>query len=125
MTTKMAPANAAAPWDAAAVRRWLDRRIVAARAEQAVAARGGRREADDSDKASAEEMVATLLTATDTTRDQATFAAAMRALLDRDDYHWRGVHDDDRFDRHVRAFLRKLAKMTKANEGFDRLSRYQ
>jgi hypothetical protein len=57
--------------------------------------------------------------------DQAAFAAAVRALLDRDVYHWRGVNDDDRFDRHVRAFCRRLAKMTKANEGFDRLSRYQ
>ena len=35
------------------------------------------------------------------------------------------MYDDDRFDRHVRAYLRKLTKMAKANVGFGNLARYQ
>lgn len=33
--------------------------------------------------------------------------------------------DDVRFRRHVRGQLRKMAKMTKANEGFDKMLRFQ
>jgi hypothetical protein len=32
---------------------------------------------------------------------------------------------DARFERHVRGYLRRLAKMTKANEGFEKTLRYQ
>jgi hypothetical protein len=41
------------------------------------------------------------------------------------DYQATGVNDDVRFERHVRSHLRKLAKMTKANEGFEKTLRYQ
>jgi len=36
-----------------------------------------------------------------------------------------GVHDDRRFERHVRASLRKIARMTKMNSGFENTLRYQ
>ena len=36
-----------------------------------------------------------------------------------------GIYDDVRFERFVRANLRKLAKMTKANEGFANTLHYQ
>jgi hypothetical protein len=45
--------------------------------------------------------------------------------MGRDDYHATGIYDDTRFQRNVRGQLRKLAKMTKANEGFEKTLRYQ
>lgn len=36
-----------------------------------------------------------------------------------------GIHDDLRFQRYVRANLRKVAKMTKTNDGFANTLRYQ
>jgi hypothetical protein len=115
----------ASPWDGARVRIWLAARIIASRAEQVRAQRGGYREQDDCDKATAEEMVCTLLQGQNSADDPAAFAADLRALLDRDDYSWRGVYDDTRFERHVRTYLRKLIKMTKTNEGFERTGRFQ
>jgi hypothetical protein len=56
---------------------------------------------------------------------QAAFAADLKALLEKDGYIWRGVYDDTRFDRHVRTYVRKLTQMTKANAGFENLSRFQ
>ena len=123
---KPAAAKPATDWNGATVRTWLESRLAASRLDQAVAQRGGRAEQDDCDKASAEEMVCTLLLKTTTsTDDQKAFAADLRALLDRDEYSWRGIYDDTRFERHVRSYIHKLAKMTKTNEGFDRLARYQ
>ena len=57
--------------------------------------------------------------------DQAAFAARIKALLAQDEYRVTGIHDDRRFDRHVRANLGKLARMTRANEGFANMLRYQ
>ena len=115
----------AKPWDGAIVRTWLDRRIAAARADQVAAERGGYAERDDCDKAAAEEMVCAALKGTDAAATQAAFTAELKSLLDRDQYIWRGIYDDARFERHVRAYARKLQKMARDNAGFDRTSRFQ
>lgn len=115
----------AAPWDGAVVRTWLDSRIAAARLDQVAAERAGRSAQDDCDKASAEEMVCAALNATSAPDAQIGFAEELKSLLDRDQYVWRGVYDDTRFDRHVRTYLRKLVKMTKSNTGFGMTKRYQ
>ncbi|WP_457818869.1 hypothetical protein, partial [Staphylococcus aureus] len=57
--------------------------------------------------------------------DQAAFAARIKTLLAQDEYPITGIYDDRRFDRNVRANLRKIAKMTKANDGFSNTLRYQ
>lgn len=112
-------------WDGAAVRTWLESRIVAARADQVVAERYGRERQDDCDMAAAEEMVCTLLKNKEALNAQGAFAEELKTLLGRDDYMWRGVYDDRRFDRHVRSTIRKLLKMTKTNGGFGNVARYQ
>lgn len=110
-------------WDAAIVRTWLAARIAAAKADQVVAERGGRDRQDDCDKASAEEMACTLVgKAAD---NQASLLAEVQRLLDRDEYIWRGVYNDTRFDRHVRSYAKKLLKMAKTNEGFENTTHYQ
>ena len=113
------------PWDDARVRLWLDKRIAAARADQVAAERAGYGERDACDRAAAEEMVCIFLKGQDAAAGQATFIEAIKAPAGRDDYLWRGVHDDARFDLHVRSYVRKLAKMAKDNAGFDRIGRYQ
>lgn len=115
----------ATAWNEADVRTWLTSRIAAARADQVAAERGGRDRQDDCDIAAAEEMVCTSVSTSAATASQAGFVAALDALLDRDEYIWRGVYDDRRFDRHVRSAIRKIRKMAKANTGFERLLRYQ
>ena len=75
--------------------------------------------------AAAEEMVCSLLKAKAAVNAQASFIDELKTLLDRDDYVWRGVYDDRRFDRHARATIRKLLKMAKANDGFGNIKRYQ
>lgn len=112
-------------WNGETVRTWLESRIVSARADQVAAERGGRDRQDDCDKAAAEEMVCAALKGNASIESQKAFGEALRALLDRDDYIWSGVYNDTRFDRHVRTYLRKLIKMTKTNEGFENLKRYQ
>jgi hypothetical protein len=122
----MTTTNKAVPaWNGAIVRKWLEARIAASQSAQVAAQRGGYREQDDCDKATAEEMVCTILQGKNATDDPTAFTAELRALLDRDDYIWRGVYDDTRFDRHVRTYLRKLIKMTKTNEGFEKTGRFQ
>ncbi|WP_404713860.1 hypothetical protein [Sphingomonas sp. MMS24-J13] len=117
---------AAAPeWDGAMVHIWLERRIIAARADQVTAERAGRGEQDDCDKAAAEEMICTLLKGKAATNAQGTLVDELKALLDRDDYIWRGVYDDRRFDRHTRTYIRKLMKMAKTNTGFGNTTHYQ
>ena len=118
-------AEAANPWDAELVRNWLESRIAAARADQAVAERAGRGRQDDCDQANAEEMVCGLFRSSQATDSQSAFLAALKALLDRDEYTGRGVYDDARFDRHVKGYIRKLMKMAKANAGFEKVLRYQ
>ena len=110
-------------WNAATVRTWLQSRVAAARSDQVRAERGGYQLQDDCDKAAAEEMVCTLVAkAADT---QSAFADTLRALLDRDDFIWRGVYNDAKFDRHVRTYIRKLARMAKLNTGFGNTTHYQ
>jgi len=113
------------PWDGAIVRTWLEKRTAAARADQVAAERAGYGQRDDCDKAAAEEMVCSALRSEAAPTSQAAFAAAVKDLLDRDQYLWRGVYDDARFERHVRTYLRKLAKMARDNAGFEQTRRYQ
>jgi hypothetical protein len=117
--------STAREWDGAAVRKWLESRIMAARSDQVRAQRGGYREQDDCDKATAEEMVCSLVKGEAATADAAIFTRDLRALLERDTYIWRGVYDDTKFDRHVRSYIRKLIKMAKTNDGFGRIAHYQ
>jgi hypothetical protein len=49
----------------------------------------------------------------------------VKTLLNQDGYPITGIYDDTRFERHVRAVLRKLAKMIKANDGFANTLRFQ
>ena len=111
-------------WNGETVRKWLESRVDAARLDQVAAERAGWSARDDCDKAAAEEMVCTILQEKRSMDHRKAFAADLRALLD-DEYNWRGVYDDTRFDRHVRAYVRKLATMTKTNEGFEKTGRYQ
>ena len=113
------------PWDSELVRTWLDRRLEAARLDQAAADRRGYEARDDYDKAAAEEWACRALKDGGRTDTQAGFAAHVKELLGQDEYRATGIHDDERFERHVRASLRKVAKMTKANEGFANTLRYQ
>ncbi|WP_242138280.1 hypothetical protein [Sphingomonas sp. TREG-RG-20F-R18-01] len=112
-------------WDGATVRKWLDSRVVAARSEQVSAERGGRDRQDDCDKAAAEEMVCALLKAKSATPTQAEVLDALAALLDRAEFVWAGVYNDTRFDRHVRAFAKKVVRMAKASDGFENVAHYQ
>lgn len=113
------------PWDAALVRRWLERRFEASRLDQAAADRRGYEARDDFDKAAAEEWSCRALKSADCADDRVAFAAHLKALIGQDEYPATGIHDDIRFERHVRAYLRKVAKMTKANEGFENIFRHQ
>ena len=117
--------NPAKPWDGALVRKWLERRLAAARLDQAAADRRGYEARDDYDQAAAEEWACRALKGAASTEDQAAFAAHLKALIGQDDYPATSTYDDTRFERHVRTYLRKLAKMTKANEGFEKTLRHQ
>ena len=112
-------------WDGEQVRKWLERRREASKLDQAVADRRGYEARDEYDKAAAEEWVCRELMAGAYTQEQATFAKRLRELIGQEDYPTTGIHDDARFERHVRGQLRKVAKMTKANEGFEKMLRYQ
>ncbi|GAA0731844.1 hypothetical protein [Sphingomonas japonica] len=112
-------------WDAKLVRRWLERRYEASRLDQAAADRRGYEARDDFDKAAAEEWACRALKNADCTNDQAALAARLKELIGQDEYPAAGLHDDTRFERHVRTYFRKLAKMTKANEGFEKIFRHQ
>lgn len=112
-------------WDGELVRKWLESRLNAARLDQAAADRRGYEAQDDYDKAAAEEWVCLKLKTADCTDDQSAFAKRLKELLGEDEYRITGIYDDRRFEREVRANLRKLARMTKANEGFEKMSRYQ
>lgn len=118
-------ADAAKPWNAALVRTWLERRYEASRLDQAAADRRGYDARDDFDQAAAEEWVCRALKTADCVNDQRAFATRLKELIAQDDYPATGLNDDIRFERHVRSYLRKLAKMTKANEGFEKTLRHQ
>ena len=112
-------------WNGVAARAWLEGRAAHARADQVVADRRGRAGHDDCDAAAAEEMVCTLMLRGDAAGGQQALVDALKGLLERDEFVWRGVYDDRRFDRHVRGYVRKLIKMARANEGWGNLRRYQ
>ena len=112
-------------WNGELVRTWLERRLEAARLDQAAADRRGYEARDDYDKAAAEEWVCRALSAAGCTDEQAALARRVKALVDQDEYPATGIYDDIRFERHVRGHLRKIARMTKANEGFENTLRYQ
>jgi len=112
-------------WNGEFVRKWLDCRIDAARLDQAAADKRGYDAQDDFDKAAAEEWVCQKLRIVANKADQSVFADELKRLLGQDEFQVTGVHDDRRFERYVRANLRKLSKMTKANEGFENTLRYQ
>lgn len=111
-------------WDGELVRKWLQRRFEVSRLDQAAADRRGYEARDEYDKAAAEEWLCRQLKAAECTNDQAAFARRLKALIDQEEYSATGINDDARFERHVRARLRDLAKMTKANAGFEKMLRY-
>lgn len=113
------------PWDNELVFMWLEARIEAAARDQAAADRRGYGAEDEYDKAAAEEWVCRSLKAIARESEQPAFAHRIKQLLDQDNYRITGIHEDRRVERHVRATLRKIAKMTKANEGFENRLRYQ
>lgn len=115
----------ATQWNGANVRKWLESRVAASRLDQIAAERAGRGQQDDCDKATAEEMVCTTLLSKRSTDNREAFAQNLRALLEQDEYLWRGVYDDRMFDRHVRLHVRKLLRMTKTNKGFEKTGHYQ
>jgi hypothetical protein len=112
-------------WDGELVRGWPESRLAAARLDQAAADKRGYEAQDDYDRAAAEEWVCRSLKTAGRTDDQAAFAAQLKKLLAQDEYRITGIYDDRRFDRYVRVALRKIAKMTKANDGFANRLRYQ
>jgi hypothetical protein len=112
-------------WEGELVRAWLECRIVAARLDQTAADRRGYEGQDDYDKAAAEEWVCKALKLAASKNDQAAFAARLKELLGQDEYPTTGIYDDRRFERYVRANLRKLTKMAKTNVGFENTLRYQ
>ena len=112
-------------WDGDLVRCWLESRLKAAALDQAAADRRGYEARNDYDEAAAEEWVCRILTTAGRMGDQAAFAAQLKELLARDEYQVTGIHDDRRFDRYVRVNLRKIARMTKSNDGFANTLRYQ
>ena len=113
------------PWNGEQVSKWLEHRIDASARDQAVADRRGYDAQDDYDKAAAEEWVCRNLRTAARAGEQAAFADRLKQLLAQDDYRITGIHDDRRVERYIRANLRKIAKMTKANEGFENILRYQ
>ncbi len=113
------------PWDGELVRKWLERRLEASKRDQAAADRAGYEARDEYDKAAAEEWVCHALRSPDCTDEQSAFVARLKELIGQDDYPATGIHDEVRFERHVRGQLRKLAKMGKANEGFAKTLHYQ
>lgn len=112
-------------WDGELVRKWLECRIEAAGLDQVAADRRGYEAQDDYDKAAAEEWVCRNVKTAADKNDQAAFAARLKQLLGQDEYRITGIHDDRRFERYVRATLRNITRMTKANEGFENALRYQ
>jgi hypothetical protein len=117
--------NRTEAWDEELVRRWLESRLESARLDQSAADKRGYEAQDDYDKAAAEEWVCRTLKTAGRTQDQAAFAEHLKELLAQEDYRVTGIYDDRRFERYVRANLRKVAKMTKANDGFANTLRYQ
>ncbi len=117
--------DTAKAWDDELVRKWLGSRLEAARLDQAAADKRGYEAQEDYDKAAAEEWVCRAVSTTGRTQNQAAFAEHLKELLLQDEYRTTGIYDDRRFERYVRTNLKKLAKMTNANDGFSNTLRYQ
>ena len=113
------------PWNGALVRAWLENRVTSARLEQAAADKRGYTAQDEYDAAAAEEWACKALLKAGRVGEQADFAAHLKQLIAQDDYPVTGIYDDLRFGRSVRANLRKIARMTTANDGFANRLRYQ
>ena len=112
-------------WNPDIVRTWLHSRFAASQTDQDLADRRGRDARDDYDKAAAEEWVCRLARTHASIADQAQFGKYLKDLLDRDEFDRTGVYSEQRFEREVKAYLRKLIRMTKTNEGFTNTSHYQ
>lgn len=123
MATRLPLASTA--WNGEHVRTWLASRTQAARLDQIGADKQGYSAQDDYDKAAAEEWVCRALWIAADKDDPAVFADCIRHLLGQDEYPATGIYDDRRFERHVRANLRKLAKMARTGKGFENTLRYQ
>jgi hypothetical protein len=108
------------PCDAPLVRKWLEHRYEASRLDQAAADRRGYEARDDFDKVIAEESACDALKSADCTNDQDARAARLKKLTGQDEYPVTRLHDDIRFEWHVRTYLRKLVKMTKATKASKR-----
>ncbi len=117
--------NPSNPWNGEIVRNWLERRFKASKLDQAAADRRGYEAQDEYDQAAAEEWVCQALKDAHSTNEQTAFGKHLKDLIGQEDYPATGIYDDARFQRQVRGYLRKLAKMTKANEGFEKTLRYQ
>jgi hypothetical protein len=104
------------PWDLALVRKWLEHRYEASCLDQAAAGRRGYEARDDFDKVAAEEWTCDALKSADCTNDQDAPAARFKELIGQDECPATRLHNDIRFERHVRTYLRKLVKMTKATK---------
>lgn len=74
--------------------------------------------------AAAEEMVCTPAEGKEAVNIQGAFADELKALFDRDEYMWRGVYDDTRFDRYVRSIITN-GEDDQGKRGFWDLARYQ
>ncbi len=125
MRTATRVSGAPKAWDGAQVRKWLASRLEAARLDQVVADKQGYSAQDDYDKAAAEEWVCAALRIAASKDDQAALADRLKDLLAKEDYPVTGIYDDRRFERYVRANLRKLARMTKTGKGFENTLRFQ
>jgi hypothetical protein len=104
------------PWDPALVRKWLEHRYEASCLDQAAAGRRGYEARDDFDKVAAEEWTCDALKSADCTHDQDAPAARFKELIGQDECPATRLHNDIRFERRVRTYLRKLVKMTKATK---------
>jgi hypothetical protein len=112
-------------WDGEIVRRWLEARIRASQDDQTMADRAGRDREDEYDKAAAEEYVCQLIRTSDTTDSQASFTARLKQIAAKDEHYRTGLRSEKRFEREVRAYLRKLLRMATTYTGFENTSRYQ
>lgn len=113
------------PWDQQLVETWLERRLAAAKSDQAAADRRGYDAQDEYDKAAAEECVCRALRSSDFAQNQSQLAKRLNDLLRQEEYQTTVIYNDERFARNVRGQIRKLAKLTKSNEGFEKTLRYQ
>lgn len=112
-------------WNPELVRSWLESRVQSSKLDQAAADRQGYDARDDYDRAAAEEWVCRTLVSDASMENRADLARRIKDLIAQESYCVAGVNDDERFERHVRTALRKVAKMAKANEGFANTRRFQ